>query len=58
MQGSLEEIAYTLGGAVVSPGPGSAELIVALLVAFGFVVSALVSLVPGRHGQDIRWPRH
>ncbi|WP_162559287.1 hypothetical protein [Microvirga sp. 17 mud 1-3] len=58
MQGSLEEIAYTLGGAVVSPGPGSAELIVALLVAFGFIVSALVSLVPGRHSQDVRWPRH
>ena len=58
MQDSLEEIAYTLGGAVVAPGPGSAELIVALLVACGFFVSALVSLVPGRHDQDIRWPRH
>lgn len=57
MQDSLEEIAYTVGGAVVSPGVGSAELIVAVLVACGFLVSALHSLFAGRHGQEAHWPR-
>ncbi|QFU17290.1 hypothetical protein [Microvirga thermotolerans] len=57
MQESLEEIAYTLGGAVVSPGPGTAELVVALIVACGFLASALLSLFPGRHGHGIRQPR-
>ncbi|MCB8821602.1 hypothetical protein [Microvirga rosea] len=47
MQDSLEEIAFTVGGAVVSPGIGSAELVLALLVAFGFLGSALYTLFRG-----------
>ena len=45
MQDSFEEIAYAVGGAIVSPGLGTAELIVAALVACGFAFSAVHSLL-------------
>jgi hypothetical protein len=44
MQDSFEEIAYTVGGAIVSPNLGTAELLVAALVACGFAFSAVHSL--------------
>jgi hypothetical protein len=53
MQGSLEDIAHTLG-AIVSPGVGSAELIVAAVVAFGFLGSAIYSIF-ARGNPDLEW---
>ncbi|MBZ6078306.1 hypothetical protein [Microvirga puerhi] len=58
MQDSLEEIAYTVGGAVVSPSIGSAELILALLVACGFLFSAFHSLFSGHHETHWQEKRH
>ncbi|MGO4571365.1 hypothetical protein [Microvirga sp. 2TAF3] len=59
MQDSLEDIAFAVGGAVVSPGPGSAELLLAILIACGFAFSTLYALFTGRHGHVSRWPeRH
>ncbi|MBM6592783.1 hypothetical protein [Microvirga pudoricolor] len=54
MQGSIEDMAYTVGGALVSPSLGSAELILALLVACGFAFSAIQSAVAGRK-DEARW---
>ncbi|HEY8384391.1 MAG TPA: hypothetical protein VIL09_19800 [Microvirga sp.] len=48
MSESLDEIVYAVGGALVSPGPGSAELILAALVAAVFVASAVKTLVATR----------
>ena len=44
MQDSLEDIVYSLRGAIVSPGLGSAKLILAALVAFGFLLGAVHSI--------------
>ena len=53
MPDSIEDIAYTVGGALVSPGVGTAELLVAAIVALAFVASAVQTwLSRGRHAQD------
>jgi hypothetical protein len=58
MQDSLEDIAYKVGGAIVSPGLGTAELFVAALVACGFAFSAVHSLfVKGGTGEASRRER-
>jgi hypothetical protein len=44
MQDSLEDIVQGLGGALVAPGLGSAELVIAALVACAFLLGALYSL--------------
>lgn len=49
MQDSIQDVAYVVGSAVVSPGPGSAELILGLLVACGFIASALYGLCSHCH---------
>ena len=55
MPDSVEGIAYTVGGALVSPGVGSAELLVSALVALAFVASAVQTwLSRGRHVKDWR----
>jgi hypothetical protein len=54
MQGSIEDMAYTVGGAIVSPNLGAAELVVALLVACGFAYSAIQSAITGRK-DEARW---
>ena len=54
MQGSIEDVAYMVGGAIVSPNLGTAELILALLVACGFAFSAVQSLFD-RHKDDGHW---
>lgn len=51
MQDSLEDVAYNVTGALVSPGPGSGELLIALLVACVFVFAALHALFV-KHGPD------
>ncbi|MBF9234357.1 hypothetical protein [Microvirga alba] len=55
MQDSLEEVAYTVGGALVSPGLGSAELLIALLVACGFAFSALHALFAKSDTDESEW---
>jgi hypothetical protein len=52
MQSSIEDVAYTMGTTLVSPGVGSAELALGLLVALGFAVSALFSAVHGGARQQ------
>jgi hypothetical protein len=54
MTGSVEDIALAVGDAIVSPGLGSAELVVALLVALAFVASAVLTGL-SRHGDDGGW---
>ncbi|NIX76248.1 hypothetical protein [Microvirga terricola] len=51
MQDSLEDVAYTVGGALVSPGPGSGELLIALLVACFLAFTAFHALF-AKHGSD------
>ena len=55
MQDSLEEVAFAVGGALVSPSVGAGELIVAVIVALAFGLSAVqTALTRGRHDQDWR----
>jgi hypothetical protein len=54
MQDSLADIVRTLGDALVSPGLGSAELIVAALVALGFVFSTVYSLF-AKGDPNLEW---
>jgi hypothetical protein len=54
MQDSFADIVRTLGGALVSPGPGSAELVIAVLVALGFVVSTVYSLF-AKGNSSLEW---
>jgi hypothetical protein len=54
MQDSIEELAYTVGGAIVSPNLGAAELVLALLVACGFALSAIHSAFAGQTNER-RW---
>jgi len=54
MQDTLEDIVYSLGDAIVSPGLGSAELILAVLVAFGFLLSAIYSIF-AKGDRDLEW---
>ncbi len=54
MPDSVETLLYGVGGAIVSPGPGTAELVLAALVALAFVASAVKTFVaagrdPWRH---------
>jgi hypothetical protein len=57
MQESVEDIAVAVGGAIVAPGIGSAELVVALLVALAFVASAVLTFLP-RRGEETDWRPH
>ena len=57
MQESVEDIAVAVGGAIVAPGLGSAELIVALLVALAFVASAVLTFLP-RRAAETDWRQH
>jgi hypothetical protein len=41
MRESVENIAYTVGGGVVAPGIGAAELLVAMVVGLAFAWSAI-----------------
>jgi hypothetical protein len=50
MQDSLENFVQT----IVAPGLGSAELILGLLVAFGFLVSAVWSLF-AKGDPELEW---
>ncbi|MCB5173815.1 hypothetical protein [Microvirga lenta] len=54
MQDSFEDIAGTLGTALVSPGLGSAELILAALVAFAFLIGSVYSLF-AKGDSDLEW---
>jgi hypothetical protein len=54
MPDSVEDIAYAVGGAFVSPGLGSAELLLALIVALAFLASAVQTLL-ARHRGESHW---
>jgi hypothetical protein len=54
MQDSLETLVHTLGGVIVSPSLGSAELLVAVLVAFGFMASAVHSIF-AKGDPNLEW---
>ncbi|WP_210485110.1 hypothetical protein [Microvirga antarctica] len=63
MQNSLENIVYSVGEGLVSPGIGSAELAVGLIVGLGFAFTVLRSAVLGsqqllshHHHADHRLP--
>jgi hypothetical protein len=47
MPDAVDHIAYAVGGAFVSPGPGAAELMLALLVALAFAASAVRTWLEG-----------
>jgi hypothetical protein len=57
MQESLDDIAYAVGDAFVSSNIGTAELILALVVALVFVASAVQTLIAGRPDED-HWHEH
>ena len=52
MQDSVEDIALAVGNAFVAPSLGSAELIVGLLVAVAFALSAVQTAAKGRSGEQ------
>ena len=54
MQDTFEDIIQTLSSALVAPGPGSAELLLGLLVAFGFLASAIWSIF-AKGDQELEW---
>jgi hypothetical protein len=55
MQGSIEEMAYTVGGAIVSPNLGVAELMLALVVACGFAVCAFGAAFGHGRNDEAGW---
>jgi hypothetical protein len=44
MSDTVEEFVFTVGDIIVSPSLGHAELVLALVVALAFLVSAVLSL--------------
>lgn len=57
MPDTLEDVAYAVGGAIVSPGLGSAELLLALIVALAFVASAIHTWRVRHRGEE-QWREH
>jgi hypothetical protein len=55
MQDSVEDVALAVGSAFVSPSLGTAELIVGLLVAVAFAVSAVQTVAKGRSEEPTSW---
>jgi hypothetical protein len=53
----LEEVLYTLGDAVVAPGVGHAELILAFLVTLAFTAMAVMTWLGRGTDPDRRQPR-
>ncbi len=51
MQDVLENVTVSL----VSPGPGAAEFLVAVLVACGLAAIALLALLPKRGAGNLEW---
>jgi uncharacterized membrane protein HdeD (DUF308 family) len=57
MPDAVDDLIFGVGGAILSPGPGTAELVLAALVALAFAVSAVKTWLAGhrdpwRHGQS------
>lgn len=50
----LENIAFAIGGGLVSPGVGAAELVLGLLVGLGFAWSAIRAALAGCHPPEDR----
>ena len=57
MPDSFEAIAYAVGGALVSPGLGTAELYLALIVALAFVASGVHTWLVRNRGEE-NWREH
>ena len=51
MQDLLENVTVSL----VSPGPGAAEFLVAVLVACGLVMIAVSALLPKGGAENLEW---
>jgi hypothetical protein len=58
MQDSIEDAVYAVGDAFVSSSLGTAELMVAALVALVFAFSAVRTLAKSRDGWHIRHKQH
>jgi hypothetical protein len=58
MQDSVEDVVYAVGDAFVTSSLGSAELLIALLVAIAFALSAVQTLARGRTDDDHWRERH
>jgi hypothetical protein len=53
--GPMQDIFETVISRIVSPGLGSAEFFVAVLVACGLVMIAISSLLPKTSADDLEW---
>ena len=57
MQDSVEDVVLAMGDAFVTSSLGASELLVALLVALAFALSAVQTLTRGRSDDDA-WREH
>jgi hypothetical protein len=57
MQDSVEDVVLAMGDAFVTSSLGASELLVALLVALAFALSAVQTLTRGRSNED-GWREH
>jgi len=51
----MQDALGTVISTVVSPGPGTAEFFVAVLVACGLLMIAISSLLPKTSSDDLEW---
>ena len=54
MPDAVDDLIYQVGGAIVSPGPGTAELALAIVVALAFAASALKTWLGGERDPHAR----
>jgi hypothetical protein len=52
MQESVEDVVYAVGDAFVTSSLGTSELLIALLVALAFALSAVQTIARGRSDED------
>jgi|tagenome__1003787_1003787.scaffolds.fasta_scaffold16606554_1 hypothetical protein len=57
MQASVEDVVYAVGDAFVTSSLGTSELLIAVLVALAFALSAIQTLARGRSDED-HWREH
>ena len=55
MQDILGNFAASFGSAIIAPGLGAAEFLVAVLVACGLVMIAISSLLPKGKSEGLEW---
>jgi hypothetical protein len=57
MQDSVEDVVFAMGDAFVTSSLGASELLIAVLVALAFALSAVQTLARGRADED-HWREH